>query len=82
MAEPEGQRLEFKEAKSTYSLDKLAAYCVALANEGGGKVVLGVTDERPRRIVGTAAFAEPGNTEFNLHTQLSKYMDAGAPQDI
>ena len=24
MAEPEGQRLEFKEAKSTYSLDKLA----------------------------------------------------------
>ena len=71
MAEPEGQRLEFKEAKSTYSLDKLAAYCVALANEGGGKVVLGVTDERPRRIVGTAAFAEPGNTEFNLQTQLS-----------
>lgn len=71
MAEPEGQRLEFKEAKSTYSLDKLAAYCVALANEGGGKVILGVTDERPRRIVGTAAFAEPGNTEFNLHAQLS-----------
>lgn len=71
MAEPEGQRLEFKEAKGSYPLDRLVNYCVALANEGGGKVILGVTDERPRRIVGTAAFAEPGNTEFNLHAQLS-----------
>ncbi len=71
MAQPEGQRLEFKEAKGTYPLDKLVNYCVALANEGGGKVILGVTDERPRRIVGTAAFAEPGNTEFTLHAQLS-----------
>lgn len=71
LAEPEGQRLEFKEAKGSYSLDKLVNYCVALANEGGGKVILGVTDERPRRIVGTSAFVEPGNTEANLHAQLS-----------
>lgn len=47
------------------------AYCVALANEGGGKIILGVTDRRPRRIVGTAAFAEPGRTEAGLHDRLS-----------
>jgi len=44
---------------------------VALANEGGGKIILGVTDRRPRRIVGTEAFAEPGRTEAGLHDRLS-----------
>ena len=42
------------------TFDKLVNYCVALANEGGGKIILGVTDERPRSVVGTTAFAEPG----------------------
>ncbi len=71
LAEPEGTRLEFKEAKQNYHFDKLVEYCVALANEGGGKIILGATDRRPRRIVGTTAFAEPGRTEAGLHTQLS-----------
>jgi|GEM_PF-4857805 len=43
-----------KEAKQNYQFEKLVDYCVALANEGGGKIILGVTDKRPRRIVGTA----------------------------
>jgi ATP-dependent DNA helicase RecG len=71
LAEPEGVRLEFKEAKQNYHFDKLVEYCVALANEGGGKIILGVTDQRPRQIVGTAAFAEPGRTEAGLHDRLS-----------
>lgn len=71
LAEPEGARLEFKEAKRNYQFDKLVDYCVALANEGGGRIVLGVTDRRPRRIVGTTAFAEPGRTEAGLHERLS-----------
>ncbi len=71
LAEPECVRLEFKEAKQNYHFDKLVEYCVALANEGGGKIILGVTDRRPRRIVGTAAFAEPGRTEAGLHDRLS-----------
>lgn len=49
----EGEHLEFKEAKERYDFEKLAKYCAALANEGGGRVVLGVTDKRPRRVVGT-----------------------------
>ena len=68
--EPEGTRLEFKEAKQNFHFDKLVEYCVAIANEGGGKVIFGVTDLRPRRIVGTSAFAEPGRTEAGLHDRL------------
>ena len=71
LAEPEGLRLEFKEAKNRYDFDKLVDYCVALANEGGGKIILGVTDRRPRQIVGTAVFDEPGRTEAGLHQRLS-----------
>ncbi|MBD9392734.1 ATP-binding protein [Acidovorax sp. ACV01] len=70
LLEPEGQRLEFKEAKQNYHFDTLVKYCVALANEGGGTMVLGVTDKRPRRIVGTQAFDEPGRTEAGLHQKL------------
>jgi ATP-dependent DNA helicase RecG len=70
LTEPEGARLEFKEAKSRYDFEKLLQYCVALANEGGGKIVLGVTDRRPRTVVGTAAFDEPGRTEAGLHQRL------------
>lgn len=54
--EREGEHLEFKEAKNQYDYDKLAKYCSALANEGGGKMVLGVTDKKPRRVVGSQAF--------------------------
>jgi len=54
----EHERLEFKEAKANFRFDKLLKYCAALANEGGGSIVLGVTDQQPRRVVGTSAFDE------------------------
>jgi predicted HTH transcriptional regulator len=40
----EGERFEFKEAKNRSSFDDLTKYCCALANEGGGRVILGVAD--------------------------------------
>jgi len=70
--EPEGVRLELKEAKHNFHFEKLLEYCVALANEGGGKIIFGVTDRRPRRIVGTSAFSEPGRTEAGIHERLFK----------
>lgn len=76
LEEPEGVGLEFKEAKQTYHFEKLLEYCVALANEGGGKMILGVTDRRPRRIVGSTAFAEPGRTEAGIHDRLSQRVAA------
>lgn len=70
LSEPEGERLEFKSARNNFHFEKLVDYCVALANEGGGTILLGVTDERPRQVVGTAAFAEPGRSEAGLYQRL------------
>lgn len=52
----ENEHLEFKEAKQQFDTTKLLRYCVALANEGGGQLVLGVADRPPRRVVGSQAF--------------------------
>ena len=55
-ARSEHQNLEFKEAKAQFDNRKLYKYCVALANEGGGYLLLGIEDVPPRKVVGTAAF--------------------------
>jgi ATP-dependent DNA helicase RecG len=55
----EYQRLEFKEAKFQFDNRKLFEYCVALANEGGGRLLLGIADKPPRTVVGTQAFHNP-----------------------
>lgn len=76
LAEPsEHRRLEFKEAKSSFSRSRLCKYCVALANAGGGHLILGVTDEPPRRVTGANAFA--GNPAAIKHDRPS----AAAPRN-
>src|SRR4051794_20426102 len=56
----EHQRLEFKEAKTQFDFQRLCEYCVALANEGGGLLLLGIADKPlPRRVVGTQACQNP-----------------------
>ncbi len=70
LREPEAERLEFKEAKSNFHFETLAKYCAALANEGGGKIILGVADRRPRHVVGSTAFSEPGRTVASLISRL------------
>jgi len=62
-APAETEHLEFKQAKHQFDTTKLLRYCVALANEGGGHLVLGVSDKRPRQVVGSQAFASV--TELN-----------------
>lgn len=52
----EHQRLEFKEAKHQFDFRRLQQYCVALANEGGGTLLLGIADKPPRPVVGSQAF--------------------------
>jgi ATP-dependent DNA helicase RecG len=64
----EDEHLEFKEAKNQYDTDKALRYCVAIANEGGGKLILGVTDRTPRKVVGTRAF-------LNRHGMQSKILN-------
>ena len=71
----EGENYEFKEAKNSFEFDELARYSSALANEGGGSVVLGITDKRPRRVVGTSAFAQPERTRQGLIGKLHINVD-------
>lgn len=66
----EGEHLEFKEAKNNFHFEVLVDYCVALANEGGGIMMLGITDALPRRVVGTAAFDVPERTVAGVHERL------------
>jgi ATP-dependent DNA helicase RecG len=70
MKTPEGEHLEFKEAKQNFHFDKLVKYCCAMANEGGGTIILGVTDRRPRRVVGSQAFERIERTKAGLIERL------------
>jgi len=74
-ASSEHQRLEFKEAKTGFDYHKTCKYCIALANEGGGQLLLGVADEPPRPVVGTAAVNDPVNMAEKLFQTLGFRVD-------
>lgn len=71
----EDEHLEFKKAKAGFDFEKLVKYCSALANENGGSIVLGVTDKRPRQVVGTAAFENLERTKRGLVERLGLRID-------
>lgn len=66
----ENQNLEFKEAKSNFEWDKLTRYSVAIANEGGGLLLLGVADKPPRQVVGSNAFPNLVKTADDLFVKV------------
>ncbi len=72
----ENEHLEFKKAENNFDFDKLVKYCAALANEGGGKMVLGVTDQRPRRVVGSQEFANLERTKAGIIERLHLRIEA------
>jgi ATP-dependent DNA helicase RecG len=71
----EHQRLEFKEAKQQYDHRKLCRYCLAIANEGGGFLILGVSDQRPRQVVGTKACTDSIDQPQKLFEALGFRVD-------
>jgi len=71
----EGENIEFKEAKNQFDFNQLADYACALSNCGGGLIVLGVTDIRPRQIVGSMAFLQPEQTRKRLIAHLRIMVD-------
>lgn len=75
MSDLEDENLEFKEAKRRYSFTKLCKYCCALANEGGGKVILGIADRRPRKVVGSIAFEQIESTRRSLMEKIPLRID-------
>lgn len=65
----EGLNLEFKKAENSFSKSKdLPDYCAALANERGGKLILGVTNDR--MVLGTKAFSGTAQTLPNDLMQI------------
>lgn len=66
----ENEHLEFKAAERNYSTDTLTNYCCAFANEGGGHMILGVTDKKPRIIVGSNAFLNLQEIKSKLISRL------------
>ena len=75
MAGGEDEHIEFKTAAQSYSFDKVVDYCVALANERGGKLVFGVTDKQPRTVVGSRAFCDVAHTKMSLFDKLHVRVD-------
>jgi len=62
--------LEFKEAKTQFDFETLAEYCVAIANERGGHLLLGIGNKPPRPVVGTSAFLDTGKIAETLFGTL------------
>ena len=71
----EDEHLEFKEAKLSFEFQKALDYCVALSNEGGGKLVLGVTNALPRRVVGSAAIPDVQHAREQAWQNLRRRVD-------
>ena len=71
----EGEHVQFKEAKNRFDFGDAAKCCCALANNGGGRLVFGITDKRPRRVVGSAAFSQPERTRMGLIEKLRINID-------
>lgn len=74
-ARSEHQNLEFKEAKAQFDNRKLYKYCVALANEGGGHLLMGIEDQPPRKVVGTTAFNDPVDMAAKMFQVLGFRVD-------
>lgn len=75
LEEKEGERYQFKEAKNRFDSNEAARCCCALSNCGGGKLVFGITDKRPRKVVGSNAFEQPERTRKGLMDALKVMVD-------
>jgi len=77
-AASETQHLEFKEAATQFDTRKLCRYCVAIANEGGGHLLLGIADKPPRAVVGSQAFLDTQDVAEKLFQWLGFRVDVEA----
>ncbi len=80
MDSDEDEHLEFKAANNHFEFEQLVKYCCAFANEGGGHLVFGVTNDPPRRVVGSQAFPDLQKTKHGIVERLRLRIDAGEMQ--
>jgi ATP-dependent DNA helicase RecG len=72
----EDEHCEFKKAENQVDSDELTDYCLALANEGGGNYILGVTNKMPRKVVGSRACQDLGGTKHQLLQRIHLRVEA------
>ena len=75
MEAQEGEGIQFKEAKNRFDFGEALRCCCALSNCGGGKLVFGISDKRPRQVVGSQAFEQPERTRKGLIDKLHIMVD-------
>ena len=73
---PETPQVEFKAARESFKTVEMLKYLCAFANEGGGKLILGVTDKAPREIVGSRAFLDVNAEIHNWRQTLGRRIRA------
>ena len=78
----EGEHVQFKEAKNRFDFGEAAKCCCALANNGGGKLVFGITDKRPRSVAGSAAFDQPERTRMGFGFMEAFMGDVGGVSEV
>lgn len=71
----ETNNIEFKAATKSFDDDKLYKYCVAIANCGGGCLILGVTDKKPRLICGTEWPSDIINKQSQIFNKIGFKVD-------
>src|SRR5260221_113288 len=74
-AKSETVHLEFKEARNQFDYDDLLRYCVAIGNEGGGVLLLGIKDKPPRQVVGTSTYRNINKITEQLLNKLRFRVD-------
>jgi ATP-dependent DNA helicase RecG len=70
VSQRETNGLEFKRARTSYDTEKAISYCAAIANEGGGHLILGVEDKAPHEVLGTSAITNPQELEMRIYEKL------------
>jgi tetratricopeptide (TPR) repeat protein len=67
VADGESENIEFKQRLLTYR--ELAEYTVGIGNAGGGLLLMGVTDKKPRKLVGITELApdELKKIQLSIH---------------
>lgn len=68
LGQRENRRLEFKEARTSYSYDKFLEYVAGIGNAGGGVMLFGVSDSGD--VVGSLAFRNPQELEHKVHVKI------------
>lgn len=66
----ETESLEFKSARTGFHGDRLMDYCVGICNDGGGRLILGVTNDLPREVVGTTAINDTQEMQKKILDKL------------